>query len=84
MPTDFRRRLAMAITNRDLPEGAILVGRYKGQVHRVLVLKDDRGSRATSSTAARSTGASRRPGSAATGGKSCNGWDFFSVDGEEP
>ncbi len=74
----------MAITNRELVVGTKLVGRYKGQQHGVLVVGDadtgfgyelDHGTIYKSVSAA---------GSAVMHGTSCNGWRFWSVEGDEP
>ena len=72
----------MAITNRDLPAGTKLVARFKGQEHSVLVLVDkdagfsyelDDGTTYKSLSSA---------GSAVMNGTACNGWRFWSLDGE--
>jgi hypothetical protein len=73
----------MAITQRDLPAGTVLVGKHRGQPHRVLVLADAEGKlgfELDGGTIYRSLSAAA---SAAMGGMSANGWRFFSIEGEE-
>jgi hypothetical protein len=73
----------MPITNRNLPAGAVLAGRYKGQTYRCTVLEhegklayslDDNSTHASPSAAA----------SAVMGGASVNGWRFWSLEGDLP
>jgi hypothetical protein len=85
MPALKRRALRMAIENRDLPVGTRLVADYKKQTYvctvesgneegsTLFVLED--GKRFKSPSAA---------GSAVMGGTACNGWRFWSVEGEAP
>ena len=72
----------MAITNRDLPTGTKLVARYKGQTHSVLVLGDGEtglGFELDNGTIYKSLSAA---GSAVMSGVACNGWRFWSPEGE--
>ncbi len=74
----------MAITNRELVAGTKLVGRYKGQQHVVLVVGDAQtgfGYELDNGTIYKSLSAA---GSAVMKGVSCNGWRFWTVDGDEP
>ena len=73
----------MAITNRELPAGTRLVGRYKGEQHSVLVVGDGEtgfGYELDGGTSYKSLSAA---GSAVMNGTSCNGWRFWSVEGDE-
>ena len=73
----------MAITNRELVAGTKLVGRYKGGQHSVLVVGDAEsglGYELDGGTIYRSLSAA---GSAVMKGVSCNGWRFWSVEGDE-
>jgi hypothetical protein len=75
----------MAITNRDLPVGTRLVADYKETRYVCTVEKAEEGEgvlyaledgkRFKSPSAA---------GSAVMGGTACNGWRFWTVEGEEP
>ena len=72
----------MAITNRDLPAGTKLVARYKGQTHSVLVVGDGEtgfGYELDNATIYKSLSAA---GSAVMNGTACNGWRFWSPEGE--
>jgi hypothetical protein len=73
----------MAITNRELPAGTTLVAKYRGQEHRVLVLESENGKgyELDGETIFKSLSSA---GSAVMNGVACNGWRFFSVEGEEP
>ncbi len=83
MLTDFKRRLVnMPINDRNLKGGEKLVARYKGQEHTVLVLADDKGGlgfELDGDTIHKSLSAA---GSAVMGGVACNGWRFWSPEGE--
>ena len=65
----------MAITNRDLPEGARLVANYKRQTFVCTVKKGEDGRRFKSPSSA---------ASAVMGGSAANGWRFWSLEGEAP
>ncbi len=76
----------MPISNRDLPAGTKLVARYKGESHSALVLGDGedgtpQGYELNGQTIYKSLSSA---GSAVMGGTACNGWRFWSVEGEEP
>jgi hypothetical protein len=73
----------MPITNRNLPAGTVLAGRYKGQTYRCTVLEhegklafslDDDSIHPSPSAAA----------SKVMGGTSANGWRFWSLEGDLP
>ena len=75
----------MALTNRNLEPGTVLVARYKGTEHRCEVMAGKEegkpryrlpdGREFTSPSAA---------GKAVMGGVACNGWRFWSLEGELP
>jgi len=78
-----RRSMAMPITNRTLPGGTVLAGRYKGQTYRCTVLEhegklafslDDNSIHPSLSAAA----------SKVMGGVSANGWRFWSLESDLP
>ncbi len=74
----------MAITNRELGAGMKLVGRYKGQPYSVIVVGDEEtglGYELDNGTIYRNLSAAS---SAVMKGVSCNGWRFWSVEGDEP
>ena len=73
----------MAITNRNLPAGTVLVARYKGEQHRVLVLESENGTgyELDGGTIFKSLSSA---GSAVMNGTACNGWRFWTVEGEAP
>jgi hypothetical protein len=73
----------MAITNRELPAGTVLVAKYRGTQHKVLVLESEngRGYELDGGTIYRSLSSA---GSAVMNGVACNGWRFWTVEGEEP
>ena len=73
----------MPITNRNLPAGTVLAGRYKGQTYRCTVLEN--GGRLAYSLEDNSIHPS--PSAAASkvmGGTSANGWRFWSLEGDLP
>jgi len=74
----------MAIENRELEAGTKLVARYKGTLHTLLVLKDEGGKpgfELDNGTIYRSLS---KAGSAVMGGTACNGWRFWTPEGELP
>jgi hypothetical protein len=73
----------MAITNRELPAGTVLVAKYRGTHHKVLVLESEngRGYELDGGTIYKSLSSA---GSAVMNGVACNGWRFWTVEGEEP
>ena len=79
----------MAIENRNLPAGTILKATYKKQTWRLLVLEADDGKKGYQLIDPTGGGSEiyRSPsaaGSAVMNGVACNGWRFWSVEGEEP
>ena len=73
----------MPITNRNLPAGTVLAGRYKGQTYRCTVLENE--GRLAYSLEDNSIHPS--PSAAASkvmGGTSANGWRFWSLEGDLP
>jgi hypothetical protein len=72
----------VAIENRNLEPGTVLVARYKGKEHRCEVVQTDDGLRF------RVDGQDYRSpssaGKAVMDGVACNGWRFWSVEGTEP
>lgn len=75
----------MAITNRNLPAGTRLVAKYKGQTVHAKVVE---GGFVITDPGGESWGeifkSPSSAGSSVMGGIACNGWRFWSVDGEEP
>ena len=71
----------MPITNRNLPAGAVLAGRYKGQTYRCTVLENE-GKLAYSLDDNSIHGSVSAAASAVMGGASVNGWRFWSLEGE--
>jgi len=72
----------MPVNDRNLQGGEKLVARYKGQEHTVLVLADDKGGlgfELDGSTIYKSLSSA---GSAVMGGTACNGWRFWTPEGE--
>ena len=75
----------MAIENRNaLAGGQTLVARYKGADHKVLVLEDDKGGFGLELDKGTIYKSLSSAGSAVTGGTACNGWRFWSFEGEAP
>src|SRR5947209_5367876 len=87
MGTQHERRAQMPIADRNLPNGARLVARFKRQEYacvvklvvedqqplkRVYILEHDRSEHPSLSAA----------GSAVMGGTACNGWRFWSLEGD--
>jgi hypothetical protein len=72
----------MALENRSLEVGTRLVARYKGQTHRAEVVQTEEGLRYRLEDG-REFKSPSSAGSAAKGGKSCNGWDFWSLDAQK-
>ena len=71
----------MAISNRDLSVGTTLVGRYRGQEHRVLVVEDDAGTVAYEVDGGVTYSSLSAAASAVMGGISANGWRFWTEEG---
>jgi len=78
----------MPIANRELPMGTILAATYKGEPYRCRVFISDEGKRSyrfeDGPLADQSFPSPSAAGSAVMGGTACNGWRFWSVEGEEP
>jgi len=79
----------MAIESRILPAGTILRANYKKQTWRVLVLETEEGKKGYQLIDPTGGGTEiyKSPsaaGSAVMGGVACNGWRFWSIEGEEP
>jgi hypothetical protein len=73
----------MPIEDRNVSPGTMLVARYKGQDRTCEAVKTEEGLRyrLDDGTEHRSPSSAGR---AAMGGIACNGWRFWSVQGEEP
>jgi hypothetical protein len=78
-----KRRWQMPITNRDLPEGTRLVAKYKKQAFVCTVEEDAEGKR-TYVVDGKAFASPSAAGSHVMGGTACNGWRFWTVEGEEP
>ena len=74
----------MAITNRELPAGTTLKATFKKATFTSTVEVDKEGKRTYRLADGRSFTSPSAAGSAVMGGVACNGWRFWSVDGEEP
>lgn len=73
----------MPITNRNLPAGATLVARYKGQTYRCTVLENE----GKLAFTLEDNSIHPSPSAAASkvmGGTSANGWRFWSLEGDLP
>jgi hypothetical protein len=80
-----RRALSMAITNRDLPIGTRLVADYKKTRYLCTVERAEEGESAVYTLEdGKKFKSPSAAGSAVMGGTACNGWRFWSVEGEEP
>lgn len=71
----------MAIRDRALKPGTVLVARYRGRQYRCEVVALEEGVRYRLEDGRRYRSLSAA-GSAVTGGKACNGWRFWSLAGE--
>jgi hypothetical protein len=71
----------MPIEDRNVQAGTTLVARYKGQEHRAEVVKTDDGLRYE--VAGEGYKSPSAAGKAVTG-NACNGWVFWSLEGQEP
>lgn len=72
----------MTIENRELGAGTKLVAKYKGQEHSVLVLADGEGNLAYELDGGTIFMSLSSAGKQVMGGVACNGWRFWSVEGE--
>ena len=73
----------MAIEDRNLKAGTKLVARYKGKEHTAEVVKTDEVVRYRLADG-REFKSPSSAGSAVMNGSACNGWRFWSVEGQEP
>ena len=75
----------MTIEDRNLEAGTKLVARYKGTIYHMDVTETKDGIRYRLSEAPFSEFKSpSAAGSAVMGGNACNGWRFWSLEGQEP
>src|SRR5713226_2736452 len=72
----------MAITNRDLPVGTVLRATFKKAAYRCTVEPDEQGRRRYRLDDGRTFASPSAAGSAVMDGVACNGWRFWSLDGE--
>jgi hypothetical protein len=72
----------MPIVDRNLKAGMVLVTKYKGQQHKAEVVKTKEGLRYK--LKGKEYGSPSAAGSAVTGRKTCDGWEFWSVEGAPP
>src|SRR3970040_1498927 len=72
----------MAIENRDLKDGTKLLARYKGETHTVLVLADHEGKPGFELDGGTIYRSLSMAGSAVMGGTACNGWRFWTPEGD--
>src|SRR3990172_1890639 len=80
-PRAFQRRREMPLENRNLEPGTVLVARYKKQERICEVVQTDDGVRfrLDDGTEHRSPSSA---GKQAMGGVACNGWRFWSLQGD--
>jgi hypothetical protein len=74
----------MGISNRELAAGMVFVARYKKVEHRVLVLGDKDAGFGFELDNDKIFKSLSSAGSAIMGGTACNGWRFFTPEGELP
>ena len=74
----------MSIQDRNLKPGTVLVKRYKKQDHRCEVVAGEKGKVLYRLGDGREFTSPSAAGSAVMGGVACNGWAFWSVEGQEP
>jgi hypothetical protein len=77
------RRWLMPIEDRNLEAGTRLVAKYKGQTHSAEVVETEEGLRYRLEDG-REFKSPSAAGSAVMGGVACNGWRFWSLEGQEP
>jgi hypothetical protein len=73
----------MSIEDRNLKPGTVLVARYKKQDHRCEVVKAKDG-KVVYRVKGKEYGSPSAAGSAVMDGTACNGWRFWSLDGDLP
>jgi len=71
------------LENRNLEAGTRLVARYKGQTYTAEVVQTEEGLRYRLEDG-REFKSPSAAGSAVMGGVACNGWRFWSLEGQEP
>lgn len=81
----------MPISNRNLPAGTKLVAKYKGEIYHATVIATDDGIRYRLEeplVIGQKLSYFKSPSAAGAAifgeGRTCNGWAFWSVEGEEP
>src|SRR4051794_16088993 len=74
----------MTITNRELPGGTTLVAKHKKTTFTCTVEVDGEGKRTYKLADGKSFTSPSAAGSAVMNGISCNGWRFWSIQGDEP
>jgi hypothetical protein len=72
----------MSIQDRNLKPGTVLVARYKKAQHRCEVIAGEDGKVAFRIKGGKAFTSPSAAGSAVMGGVACNGWRFWSVEGE--
>jgi len=72
----------MSIENRNLKPGQVLVARYKQREHRCEVVKGEEGKVRYRLKDGREFASPSAAGSAVMGGTACNGWRFWSLEGD--
>ena len=71
----------MPIADRNLKPGTVLVARYKGEEHRAEVVKTKEGLRYKLKDGREFKSPSTAGATVKGGGKTCDGWEFWSVEG---
>ena len=71
----------MPIADRKLKPGTVLVARYKGEEHRAEVVKTKEGLRYKLKDGREFKSPSSAGAAVKGGGKTCDGWEFWSVEG---
>ena len=79
-----QRRTKMAIENRNLEAGTRLVATYKKQTYVCTVEKGEEGNTEYVLEDGKRFKSPSAVGSAVMGGSACNGWRFWSIEGDAP
>jgi hypothetical protein len=74
----------MSIEDRNLKPGTVLVARYKKAQHRCEVVAGEDGKVLYRIKGGKEYGSPSAAGSAVMGGTACNGWRFWTPEGQEP
>src|SRR5690349_2124282 len=74
----------MTITNRELPTGTTLTAKFKKATFTCEVVVDGEGKRTYRLADGKAFTSPSAAGSAVMNGIACNGWRFWSVQGDEP